>query len=198
MNVEEMNAERIRFFDRPGQLVAPDLAAHWYTHIPTKEKVKPTLHDGQAKILGLETTVGMQAFDIQEAVIFTADETMSRFGGSRGREIGALEAGEIICYNSRGIILTFVKTQGPENIMISSLRRVDHQGNPLYGDEAEVSASKVAVLAQLHHKATGQLSPFEFQGRQAFLLTIAGHKYDDNELQRLYEELLKPPAAKVS
>ena len=180
------------FFDRPGIEVAADLAAHWYTHIPTKEKIKPEIHDGQAKILAIETSTGVQGFSIAEVVLYTQEETVARWKDSRATEIDHLDPGEIICYGFRGIVNTFIKSRGAENLMISSLRQVDHMGDPLLENDAEFSSSKVAPMAGLKHKSQGLLTPFEFRGKQAFLLTVAGHKYPETELERIYQELMNP------
>lgn len=180
--------ERLRFFDRPGREVAPDMAAHWMSDENRKE-----IFPGNAAIIGLETPTGMQYFNIEEVILYGHESTMKRWGNTRGPEIAALEPGQWICYNFRGRILTFAKTQGAENLMLSTLREVDRLGDPLPGSDKILTSSKIATLAGLYHRAQGLVTPFSYRGRRAMLLSVGGHIVSEEELQRLENELLNFP-----
>src|SRR3989344_4257557 len=187
MTAESFDDSVKELFDRPGEQVAPDLAAHWMRHEDRK-----TIFDGEAQIIGIQTSAGMQYFSIEEVILFSHDSTMKRWGNSRGPEIARLNSGGIICYDSRGRKLTFSKTQGAENLMFSTLRQVDRLGAPLPGDENILTASKIATVAGLNHKSTGQLTPFYYRGRRALLLSVGGHRASEDEIQRLTREALHP------
>ncbi len=185
MSFEAQREETRRFFDRPGQLVVASLSSRWAIH-PDRKSLNP----GEGQIVGLQTQGSVKYYRVEEAVLYTHQYTQSRWGHSRSPEIAALEPGEGIGYDSRGHILTFLKTQESENIQLTTLREVDRRGDPLPGDEMLLSSSKIAPAIGLRHKGHAQVTPFDFRDRRAFLISAGVHVPTDEELRRIEEDLL--------
>lgn len=185
MSFEAQREETRQFFDRPGQLVVASLSTRWAVH-PDRKTVNP----GEGQIVGLQTQAGVKYYQVEDAVLYTHQYTQSRWSHSRGPEIKALEPGEGIGYDSRGHVLTFLKTQQSENIQLAALREVDRRGDPLPGDEMVLSSSKIAPAIGLRHKEHAQVAPFDFRGRRAFLISAGIHVPSDEELRRIEEDLL--------
>lgn len=171
------------FFDRPGEVVAEDLAMQWMRHENRDE-----VFTGQGKILGLQTPHNVQYYRIIEAILFEDAYTRKRWPHSRAPEIASLEPGGVIGYSFHKPILTFFKTRGSENIMPSLLSPIDREGNLLQEGE-QVTAARIAQLIGLEHRMRASLSTFDFRDEKAFLLSIGQRRLTDEELFRLEEEI---------
>ena len=191
MTVENPREEIIHFLDRPGTEVIQDLAAHWMVHTRRED-----INEGQGKVLGLQTDSIIRYFRIEEAVLFTHGYTMGRWKNSRAPEIQDLEPGEVIAYMSQGNnVLTFIKTQGAENIMPSALQEIDRFGVPLADKDHVLGAASIAKLVGLRAKMRGQLLPMQFRGERALLLAAGSREITPEELDRIERELLEDLAS---
>lgn len=185
MTTEQQRTEIRRFFDRPGQEVASELSSYWFNHSYPSEP-----HRGQAKVLGLQSEAGIRFFTIDEMRLFEDSYTRDRWPKSRSLAIASLDPGEVIAFMSQGQhVLTFIKTQGAENIMLQTLKEVDRFGDPLAGKEHTLTASNVARIVGLRHGMRGQLTPVHFRRERAFLLATGARELTDEELETIEEEL---------
>lgn len=181
--------EVITIFDRPGDTVAPDISKFWMDH-EDRQQVHTASEVFNGHLLGLQTNNGVLMHRINEVIVYTPEYTMGRWPYSRGPQIESLPSGSVICYGFHKTVLTFFKTQGAGNIMLSSLVRVDRLGNPLEGDKNLLKAGGVAKLVGLSHMEVGRLTPFNFRDQKALLLSKQTHLTDE-ELDRLDDELFR-------
>lgn len=188
MSLEAQREEIRLFFDRPGESVAASLANRWMKH-PFRRAEE--IFDGEDQIVGLQTNTGVKYYLIEEVVLYSDRYTRERWPYSRGPEIAAMESGEVIGYRSQGgHVLTFIKTQGAENIQLSALKEIDRLGDSLPENEGLLTSSMVAPLLGLRHKEHAQLAPFNFRGRRALLIATGVRVPTDEELRRIEEDLL--------
>lgn len=182
----EIPGNEIRaFFDRPGNIVIAEFASSWVRHENRQE-----IFEGQGRILGIQTPSRVRPFRIEEAVLYRDSYTRERWSNSRGPIIAAMEPGEVVSFAFHTSVLTFIKTQGAENIQLSYLQEVDNLGQPLEREGSVLTAAKIAREAGLEHQSHAQLFPFRFRDEQAFLLSVGGRRLSPDELKQLEEELL--------
>lgn len=186
MSTEQQKEVR-EFFDRPADQVAKDFSRRYMWH-----EARSEIFEGAGGILGLETDSGVRYFSVEQVVLYSDEYTRERWRYSRAPEIAQMEAGEVIGYIFRGNrILTFIKTQGAENIMLDQLREVDRFGTPLMiGDEGLTKPTQIAPMIGLGHRMYAQFAPFNFRGQRALLLSAGERIPSEEELARIEKELL--------
>lgn len=184
---EIQREEIISIFNRPGEVVCSEFSRTWSRHQNRQE-----VFEGQAAVLGVQTPLGVGYYKVEGVILYDDEYTRGRWPRSRGPEIAALNPGDVIGYSFHRSILTFVKTQGAENIMLSLIQEINRFGDPTPGEDALVSAGKIGWLIGLGHREHAYLAPFDFRGRRAFLLSVGGSELSEAELRRIEEEILLP------
>ena len=193
MAIERAREEIRVFFGRPAAQVAPEFAASWVYHENRREAMQ-----GEAKVLGLQTETGIiRYFTIQEVVVYGDDYTRDRWPKSRSLAIATMEPGEAISYMSQGAhVLTFIKTQhtvgiaSAENIMIAGLQEIDRYGTQSTAEDSYLKAAGAAKVLGLGHNGHAQMTPFNFRGQSAFLLSAGNRNWTEEELSDLERDLL--------
>lgn len=103
------------------------------------------------KIIGMIIQVGDQKFRILSVKVFLEKEAHSVWKGKRAEKIRNLAAGEIIAFNSRGSVLTFIKTQSADNLLLQSLENVEI-------GERILTPKAVSALLGMSHEQEARLT----------------------------------------
>ncbi len=194
--MEERLEEARILFKRPPQEAAPMLASFW------RVENDKTIHNGSKTPLligvhnpnsDLDPRFQRPLWLVRELATYSHESTMSRWKNTRGPEIDRLNPSQVICYNSRGTYLSFIKTEGAGNLWISSLQAVDRLGDPLLGDEHILKpgqASQALGLEPTPERRLGQLYTFDFRDKQAMLLWVGAKEPTVDEYSNLVAEIL--------
>ena len=133
----------------------------------------------------------MRRFRIEEVILYSDEYTLKRWPNSRGPEISLMKPGGVIGYKFHRTVLTFIKTRGAENIMLSSLTPVNSFGEASLDKVGSVLPGAIAQTIGLQHGMHARFEALDFRGERAFLLTTRVRKLTEEELRRIEEELLK-------
>ena len=176
-------------FRKPLEEVAQNIATSYVWHEDRKRMLP-----GQGAIFVVQTDAGTHRFfRLEEAVLYDSDYTMRRWPKSRGPEIAALTAGEIIAYQFHQAVLPFSKVGNlgsADNIQFAKLKEVNGRGEQLESEETEISGSKFSRLVGLRHRGLAHLTHFNLHGQRAFLLATGARQLSPEELKNLEEEIL--------
>jgi hypothetical protein len=138
----------LMFFDRPSDAVAPDLSERVMEKDDNKQI---TYSDGKAKIIRIKTQEGEKRFKVKLVEPYLEVEAMQVWKSKRLERIRSLQPGEIVCFNFRGAVLSFIKTRGGDNILLRVLEDLDT------GDVISTPTA-VSALLGLTHDAEAKLT----------------------------------------
>lgn len=138
-----MEARTQAFFSRPSDEVAKELA----------EKVRETDGDNVTYLEGTPKflQIGTKKYKIKEAEAYLEKEAGRVWQNKRIEAIKALAYGEIIAFQYRSSILSFIKAQGGDNILVRTLE--DSATGEIIG--SPIAVSKILGLT---HNGEGRLT----------------------------------------
>lgn len=179
-------------FNRPLEEVAADISTTWKRHSDRKTVIQG---NGEGKIFVLRVGTTNRFYRLEEVIAYTHDYTIERWPKSRGPEIARLKTADVIGYQFHQSVLPFIKVEGfgsAANLQFSHLRELDRFGEPLHGDEDEVSLkpAKLSSSIGLQHRGRAFMTLFNIRGNQALLLATGARQLSPDELQLIEEELL--------
>lgn len=179
----------VELFRKPLGEVAQNIAISYVWHEDRKKVL-----NGQGAIFVLQTPTSARRFRLEEAVLYSHEYTMSRWPNSRGPEIAVLNPGEIIGYQFHQYFLPFGKVGeigSAANIQLSKFQEVDNYGEPMKTKEAEIGGVKLFRYIGLKDRSLAHLTPVDFRGKLAFLVSAGARELSAEELKQLEEEILK-------
>lgn len=138
------------FFGRPVETVAKEFAAGLYNH--KTKLVTPTGNPG--KTIVVSTPEGDKEYRVTAVEPYLEVNATLIWQGKRAEEIRNLSAGETITYNSRSGQLTFIKTEGADNIWIYGLEEAGTR-------KATTNPSEVTKTLGLVSRDIGRLTLVE-------------------------------------
>lgn len=146
------------FFTRPGEEVIGELVPVW-TIAGEKDVIYSGTSEGSVFVVQADDE-SPRYFQVEEAILYSDEETMRRWKDSRGPAITKMTSGTLFAYSYRTSVLTFLKTQGAENIQLKELVEVDEYGKPIEKG-AVVTTGKTGELFGLEHKGQASLTMLE-------------------------------------
>ena len=145
-----LEAQTHALFSGPSTEVVNRIAAHVYEL--TEHGV--VYSEGSPKVMIVPTPEGDKRLQIEVAEAYLEIEASKLWRGRRRSIIRGLEPGEMVSFNSRSGVLSFVKTQDGDNIMLRSLVDIDS------GDRYVTPTAVSELLGMEHdHQARLMLTP---------------------------------------
>lgn len=138
-----------KFFRRSVEVVAQELSERIYDrsiHLAVKT-------NNPGKIIRISTPEGDRDFKIAVAEPFLELDATPIWKGKRAEKLRQLNPGETITFRSRSGVLTFIKTEGADNIFLHTLENL--------ATKQKIGASRISGLLGLSSGDTGRLSFIE-------------------------------------
>lgn len=179
-----------KLFGGPVDQVAANVADTWSWH-ENRKLLLPGI--GQTLIIRAGST--NRFYRWKYAIAYSHEYTMQRWPNSRGPEIRDSETADIIGYPFHQYILPFVKI-GAEgsaaNLQIAEIREVDRFGDPIQGNEDEMTlkSAKISDLLGLRDRGRAFIAPVDLKGNRALLLAAGTKQMSPEELKSIEEDIL--------
>ncbi len=186
MNIIEGDIRNL-FVGSAGE-AASKVAATWSWH-EDRKNIMP----GEGQTLIVRAGSVNRLFILEHVIAYSHEYTMQRWPKSRGPEIASMDTAEVVGYSFHSYTLPFVKVGeigSAANIQLATLRGLNIYGEPLMGDEAITKSAKLSEMIGLRHQGRGFITPVDFRGGRALLLTVGNKQLSPDELQRLEADLL--------
>lgn len=133
------------FFRRPTQTVVADLAERVYERNVKEEYWQ----EGSAKLIQINTPDGLRTFRITAAEACPEASATAIWRGKRANEIRELPTAATVTYQSRAGEMTFIKTQGADNIALRALE--DMQTGERFKNAKQVTRALGLNVGGINH-----------------------------------------------
>lgn len=144
---------------------------------PAKEIIK--------EFLGSTLVIGSKRFLLAQARSYNIDSPGRNWKGARTEELKSMNPGEVIAYDFRGSLLSYLIVAGGDNIMLRSFENV--QSGEILSRCREVTEA----LGFTEHGQKGRLTLMDPEGEEFMFELLSNKPIDPEEANRYLQSLLE-------